>query len=255
MTTVCYALHALPISSSPVRRVGTCRVCRERSGPGVRPVSSSRCDGYMAGCSRSASSSSSLRRPTICRCARQCARPQPIGHARPARWVVLASDPQAALLALSTGGLGTRRYSAIRQPACRDSPGATGGQCRSGEADVQDEMPEPQVQYSATGPVDDECQQDDGQNDDHHPKEEDDDAGDGIPRYSSRSSHGRELPSSVRLIRLRDQRQATIFRTIEPSLRRSGGRRCRIDSVGRLRRKRRAQDRALRLFLARFGDR
>ena len=61
----------------------------------------------------------------------------------------------------------------------------------SGEADVEDEVPEPQVEHSAASPVDDECQQDDGQNDDHHPEEKHDDGGDGIPRYSSRSSHDR----------------------------------------------------------------
>jgi hypothetical protein len=41
-----------------------------------------------------------------------------------------------------------------------------GGWARSGEADVQDEVPEPQVEYSAAGPVHDERQQDDGQ--DYH---------------------------------------------------------------------------------------
>jgi hypothetical protein len=49
--------------------------------------------------------------------------------------------------------------------------------------------------------VHDESQQDDGQDDDDHPEEEHDDAGDGIPRYSSRSSHGRQLPTAARLIR------------------------------------------------------
>src|SRR5215510_258971 len=59
----------------------------------------------------------------------------------------------------------------------------------SGEADVQGEVPEPQVEYSAAGPVHNERQQDDGQDYDDHPEEEHDDAGKGIPRYSSRSSH------------------------------------------------------------------
>src|SRR5690242_8543880 len=64
----------------------------------------------------------------------------------------------------------------------------------SGEADVQVEVPEPQVEYSAAGPVHDERKQDDGQDDNDHPEEEHDDAGDGIPRYTSRSSHG--LPAT-----------------------------------------------------------
>jgi hypothetical protein len=72
---------------------------------------------------------------------------------------------------------------------------------RSGEPDVQAEVPEPQVKYSAAGPVHDERQQDDGQDDHDHPEEEHDDAGDGIPGYRSRSSHGHQLPTAVRLIR------------------------------------------------------
>src|SRR5215469_16921868 len=72
----------------------------------------------------------------------------------------------------------------------------------SGEADVQVEVPEPQVEYSAAGPVHDERKQDDGHDYHDHPEEEHDDAGDGIPRYSSRSSHGRQLPTVVRSIRL-----------------------------------------------------
>jgi len=72
---------------------------------------------------------------------------------------------------------------------------------RSGEPDVQAEVPEPQVKYSAAGPVHDERQQNDGQDDHDHPEEEHDDAGDGIPGYSSRSSHGHQLPTAVRLIR------------------------------------------------------
>ena len=72
---------------------------------------------------------------------------------------------------------------------------------RSGEADVQDKVPEPQVEYCAAGPVHDERQKDDGQDYDDHPEEEHDDAGDGIPGYSSRSSHGHQLPTAARLIR------------------------------------------------------
>jgi len=62
-------------------------------------------------------------------------------------------------------------------------------------------VPEPQVEYCATGPVHDERQEDDGQDYDDHPEEEHDDAGDGIPGYSSRSSHGHQLPTDARLIR------------------------------------------------------
>jgi len=76
-----------------------------------------------------------------------------------------------------------------------------GGWARSGEADVQDEVPEPEVEYSAAGPVHDVRQQDDGQDRGDHPEEEHNDAGDGIPGYSSRSSHGHQLPTAARLIR------------------------------------------------------
>src|SRR6266487_635632 len=87
------------------------------------------------------------------------------------------------------------------QRAVIDRTLCDGGWARSGEADVQDEVPEPQVEYSAAGPVHDERQQDDGQDYHDHPEEEHDDAGDGIPRYSSRSSHGHQLPTDARLIR------------------------------------------------------
>jgi S-adenosyl methyltransferase len=73
--------------------------------------------------------------------------------------------------------------------------------CRSGEADVQDEVSEPQIQDSAAGPVHDERQQDDGEDDDHQPEEEHDDSGKGVPGYCSRSSHGLQLPGAARLIR------------------------------------------------------
>src|SRR5499427_9375954 len=62
-------------------------------------------------------------------------------------------------------------------------------------------MPEPQAEHSAAGPVHDERQQDDGQDYYDHPEEQHDDAGDGIPRYGSRSSHGRQLPTDAHLIR------------------------------------------------------
>jgi hypothetical protein len=102
----------------------------------------------------------------------------------------------------------------------------------SGEADGQDEVPEPQVQFSATGPVHDECQQDDGQNGDHHPEEEHDDAGDGIPRYCSRSSHDRQLPAAAHVIRSRNP--TTVRRFPEPLGRACRGRyarRCRTGSA------------------------
>jgi hypothetical protein len=63
-------------------------------------------------------------------------------------------------------------------------------------------MPEPQVECCAAGPVHDERKQDDGHDYHDHPEEEHDDAGNGITRYSSRSSHGRQLPTAVRFIRL-----------------------------------------------------
>ena len=72
---------------------------------------------------------------------------------------------------------------------------------RSGEADVQDEVPCSQVEYPAAGPVHDGRQQDDGQDYHDHPEEEHDDAGDGIPGDRSRSSHGHQLPTAARLIR------------------------------------------------------
>lgn len=59
-------------------------------------------------------------------------------------------------------------------------------------------MPEPEVKYSAAGPVHDGRQQDDGQDYHDHPEEEHDDAGDCISRYGSRSSHGCQLPAAVR---------------------------------------------------------
>jgi hypothetical protein len=59
---------------------------------------------------------------------------------------------------------------------------------------------EPQVESSASGPVHNERQQDDGHDDDDHPEKEHDDAGNGVPGYCSRSSHGRQLPTGAGLI-------------------------------------------------------
>src|SRR5262249_1068380 len=77
-------------------------------------------------------------------------------------------------------------------------------------------MPEPEVEYSAAGPVHEECQQDDGQDYDDHPEEEHDDAGDGIPGYSSCSCHGHQLPTAAQLIR------RVLPGTTTPDPRRSG---------------------------------
>ena len=72
---------------------------------------------------------------------------------------------------------------------------------RLGEADAQGEVPEPQIQDCAAGPVHDVREQDDGEDDDHQPEEEHNDSGDRVPGYGSRSSHGLQLPSAARLIR------------------------------------------------------
>ena len=85
------------------------------------------------------------------------------------------------------------------------------GRARSGEADVQDEVPDSQVEYPAAGPVHDGRQQDDGQDYHDHPEEEHDDAGNGVPRDSSRSSHDRQLPAAARLIRRRNPQAVDDF--------------------------------------------
>jgi hypothetical protein len=72
---------------------------------------------------------------------------------------------------------------------------------RSGKANVEDEVSEPQIQGSAAGPVDDECEQDDDQDHDHQPEEEHDDCGNCVPAYGSGSSHALRLPGAVRIIR------------------------------------------------------
>ena len=93
--------------------------------------------------------------------------------------------------------LGTRENTLARSSATSGDR----GRVRSGEADVQHEVPDPQVEYPAAGPVHDGRQQDYGQDDHDHPEEEHDDAGDGIPGDRSRSSHGHQLPIAARLIR------------------------------------------------------
>jgi len=72
---------------------------------------------------------------------------------------------------------------------------------RLGEAYVHVEVSQPQMQDCTAGPVHDVCQQDDDQDHDHQPEEEHDDSGDDVPSYSSRSSHGLQLPGAARIIR------------------------------------------------------
>ena len=67
---------------------------------------------------------------------------------------------------------------------------------RSGEADAQGEVPEPEIEYSAAGAMDDVGQQDDGQDHDDQPEEEQDHAGDRISGHVSRSRHGYQLPTA-----------------------------------------------------------
>jgi hypothetical protein len=78
---------------------------------------------------------------------------------------------------------------------------ANDARCRLGEANVEDEVSEPQIQDSAAGPVNDECEQDDDQDHDHQPEEEHDDCGNCVPAYGSGSSHGLQLPGAARIIR------------------------------------------------------
>lgn len=87
----------------------------------------------------------------------------------------------------------------LRAYAAEQLPAEQGRQL--GEADVQDEVSEPQVEHSAAGPVHDEGQQDDGEENDHQPDEEHNDSGYRVPGYRSRSRHGLQLPRAARLIR------------------------------------------------------
>src|SRR5690242_5134445 len=77
----------------------------------------------------------------------------------------------------------------------------TGLIARLGEADVQLEVPEPQVQDSAAGPVHDEREEDDDEDYHHQPEEEHDDSGNCVPGYGSSSSHGLQLPVTAPIIR------------------------------------------------------
>ena len=81
------------------------------------------------------------------------------------------------------------------------APSANGARCRSGEANVEDEVSEPQIQDSAAGPVHDECEQDDDQDYDHQPEEEYGDCGNCVPAYGFVSSHAPQLPGAARIIR------------------------------------------------------
>jgi hypothetical protein len=83
----------------------------------------------------------------------------------------------------------------------RPTARAAGQVSRSGKANVEDKVSEPQIQGSAAGPVDDECEQDDDQDDDHQPEEEHDDRGNCVPAYGSGSSHPPQLPGAARIIR------------------------------------------------------
>jgi hypothetical protein len=70
-----------------------------------------------------------------------------------------------------------------------------------GEANVQDEVPQSQVEDSAPGLVNDVRQQDDREDSNDQPEEEHDDSGNGKPGYGSRSSsHGRQLPVGVEIM-------------------------------------------------------
>src|SRR6185437_12015597 len=94
----------------------------------------------------------------------------------------------------ATGYFLTRGFSLGRRRAARQVS-------RSGKANIEDEVSEPQIQGSAAGPVDDECEQDDDQDDDHQPEEEHDDRGNCVPAYGSGSSHRLQLPGAARIIR------------------------------------------------------
>lgn len=75
------------------------------------------------------------------------------------------------------------------------------GRRRSAKADVKYEVPEPEVEQSASDQVHDPRQQDDGQDDDDHPDKEHDDAGYCVTGNGSSSSHGRQLPADGVLMR------------------------------------------------------
>src|SRR6516162_3962718 len=100
---------------------------------------------------------------------------------------------------MTTGVRGNPGWCAPSAPSYDDRLAAAGP--GSGEADVQDEVPEPQIEYSAAGPMHDGSQQHDAQDYHDHPEEEHNNAGDGIPGDSSRSSHYHQLPTAARLMR------------------------------------------------------
>jgi hypothetical protein len=117
-------------------------------------------------------------------------------------WLAVADDGTVlGLMVLDGDRVG--QLSDFPQSRLHKGDGRDCGELESGEADVQDEVSEPQVEYSASGSVHNERQQDDGQDDDDHPEEEHDDAGNGIPGYGSRSSHRPQLPIGAAFIRRR----------------------------------------------------
>jgi hypothetical protein len=61
--------------------------------------------------------------------------------------------------------------------------------CRSGEADVQDEVTEPDIHDAAACQVHNPGQQDDDKDDQNKQCKEQDDSGDGVPGYRPVSSH------------------------------------------------------------------
>ena len=106
------------------------------------------------------------------------------------------------LPALSTAGMNAPQGINLNGQSGRGRAGHECGRpdfcCRGlGEADVQEEVSEPQVQGPAARPVHDERQEDDDQDDHHQPEEEHDNPGNCVPGYSSRSCHG---PTATRLI-------------------------------------------------------
>src|SRR5271156_6811167 len=118
----------------------------------------------------------------------------------------LALDRETFLVAVTGNRMSSAAADALVTERLTAGPGGpTGGRSalprrRLGEADVQDEVSEPNVQDSTAGPVHDERQPADGQDHDHQPEEEHDDSRDGVPGYRSRSSHGLQLPVAARLI-------------------------------------------------------
>jgi hypothetical protein len=79
-------------------------------------------------------------------------------------------------------------------------PGGPPRRQLSGEADVEREVPEPQVQHAAASPVHKARQEDDDDNRDHQPEKEHDNPRYGVPGNCSRSNHAPRLPVIARFI-------------------------------------------------------